>query len=213
MEVISWLWKRATGESSGSMTPPATRTGGAIRHVAGRIRQGPGRGLRLERPANRRGRPGSPCTRHRRSAGRRGRNRSGGQVPRRRRIHQPGGHGPVAGDAGRGPQEKRLQLVPPDDPGETLGFDTGQFDAVISIGVFTLGHAPINSFDELVRVTKPGLHRLQPAHRHGGRWLPGLFRQAGVDGRWKLSEVSDPYQPLPKGEPEVFHQIWAFQVA
>ena len=26
--------------------------------------------------------------------------------------------------------------------GETLGFETGQFDAVISIGVFTLGHAP-----------------------------------------------------------------------
>ena len=65
--------------------------------------------------------------------------------------------------------------------GETLGFETGQFDAVVSVGVFTLGHAPIHSFDELVRVTKPGgLHRLQPPHRHGGRRLPGLLRQAGI---------------------------------
>ena len=52
--------------------------------------------------------------------------------------------------------------------GETLGFETGQFDAIISIGVFTLGHAPVNSFDELVRVTKPGGYIVfQPANGHG----------------------------------------------
>ena len=98
--------------------------------------------------------------------------------------------------------------------GETLGFDTGQFDAVISIGVFTLGHAPINSFDELVRVTKPGgyiVFSLRTDMVDDG--YQAFFDKLATDGRWKLSEVSDPYQPLPKGEPEVFHQIWAFQVA
>ena len=97
--------------------------------------------------------------------------------------------------------------------GETLGFETGQFDAVISIGVFTLGHAPINSFDELVRVTKPGgyvVFSLRTDMVEDG--YQDYFDELTADGRWKLSEVSDPYQPLPKGEPEVFHQIWAFQV-
>ena len=97
--------------------------------------------------------------------------------------------------------------------GETLGFETGQFDAVISIGVFTLGHAPINSFDELVRVTKPGgyvVFSLRTDMVEDG--YQDYFDKLTADGRWKLSEVSDPYQPLPKGEPEVFHQIWAFQV-
>ena len=98
--------------------------------------------------------------------------------------------------------------------GETLGFETGQFDAVISIGVFTLGHAPVDSFDELVRVTRPGgyvVFSLRVDMLEEG--YQDYFDKLTADGRWKLAEASDPYQPLPKGEPEVFHQIWAFQAA
>ncbi len=40
--------------------------------------------------------------------------------------------------------------------GETLDFATGQFDAVVSTGTFTTGHAPASAFDELARITKPG---------------------------------------------------------
>ena len=39
--------------------------------------------------------------------------------------------------------------------GEELGFETNSFDSVISVGVFTTGHAPAHAFDELARVTKP----------------------------------------------------------
>ena len=98
--------------------------------------------------------------------------------------------------------------------GDTLGFETGQFEAVISIGVFTLGHAPINSFDELVRVTKPGgyiVFSLRVDMVEDG--FQGYFDGLTSAGRWNLAEVSEPYQPLPKGEPEVFHQIWAYQVS
>ena len=97
--------------------------------------------------------------------------------------------------------------------GETLGFETGQFDAVISIGVFTLGHAPVNSFDELVRATKSGgyiVFSLRTDMVEDG--FKDYFAGLEAAGKWKLAQVSDPYQPLPKGEPEVFHQIWAFQV-
>ena len=97
--------------------------------------------------------------------------------------------------------------------GETLGFESHQFDAVISIGVFTLGHAPINSFDELVRVTKSGgyvVFSLRTDMVEDG--YQAYFDKLAAAGRWKLAEAGEPYQPLPKGEPEVFHQIWAFQV-
>ncbi len=40
--------------------------------------------------------------------------------------------------------------------GEALSFKTGQFDAIVSTGTFTTGHAPASAFDELTRVTKPG---------------------------------------------------------
>ncbi len=97
--------------------------------------------------------------------------------------------------------------------GETLGFKTDQFDAVISVGVFTLGHAPIHSFDELVRVTRPGgyiVFSLRIDMVDEG--YQAYFSKLEASGQWKLAQVTDPFQPMPKGEPEVFHQIWAYQV-
>ena len=98
--------------------------------------------------------------------------------------------------------------------GETLGFESDEFDAVISIGVFTLGHAPIDSFDELVRVTKPGgyiVFSLRTDMVNDG--YQDYFSKLEAAGQWKLAQVTEPFQPMPKGEPEVFHQIWAYQVS
>ncbi len=98
--------------------------------------------------------------------------------------------------------------------GGTLDFATGEFDAVISVGVFTLGHAPANSFDELARITKPGgliLFSLRVDIYESG----GFQRQqTGMEdsGVWELAEMTEEYQPLPKGEPEVWHRIWAYRV-
>ena len=98
--------------------------------------------------------------------------------------------------------------------GETLDFPTDSFDSTISIGVLTVGHAPASSLDELVRVTKPGgyiVFSLRPdVYEESG------FKEkiAGLEnaGKWELAEVSEKKQVLPKGEPDVFHQIWAFKV-
>ena len=98
--------------------------------------------------------------------------------------------------------------------GEELGFETDSFDAVISVGVFTTGHAPAHAFDELARITKPGgfiVFSLRvDLYDEGG------FKeyQAGLEeaGKWKLAELSEPYYPLPKGEPDVVHRIWAYEV-
>ena len=50
--------------------------------------------------------------------------------------------------------------------GETLDFPTDSFDAVISIGVMTVGHAPASSLDELSPGYQAGrLHCVLPAPR------------------------------------------------
>ena len=98
--------------------------------------------------------------------------------------------------------------------GETLGYPSDSFDAVISVGVLTVGHAPPKSLDELVRVTRPGGHIIYTLR-------PDLLEEGGFKekhaelvaaGKWKLAEVSEPTQILPRGEPDVFHQVWVFEV-
>ena len=99
--------------------------------------------------------------------------------------------------------------------GEQLDFSPNYFDAVISIGVLTVGHAPASSLDELLRITKPGgyiVFSLRPdVYRDNG------FKQKQdgmeAEGKWKLIEVSKEFQALPEGEPDVYHQVWVYQVA
>ena len=98
--------------------------------------------------------------------------------------------------------------------GEPLDFPTDSFDAVISVGVLTVGHAPASSLDELIRITKSGGYIVFSLR-------PDVYRDSGfkerqdaleAQGRWKLVEVSEEFQPLPKGEPDVYHQVWVYQV-
>ncbi len=98
--------------------------------------------------------------------------------------------------------------------GETLDYETASFDAVISVGVLTVGHAPASSLDELVRVTRPGGHivfSLRP-----DLYETGGFREKqdelAAQRKWQLVERGEEFQPMPKGEPEVWHQVWVYRV-
>lgn len=98
--------------------------------------------------------------------------------------------------------------------GDPLDFASDAYDAVISVGVFTPGHAPPHSFDELARITKPGGHiifSLRPDTRLelGFKEQQEQMESAGV---WTLVTATEPFRPLPKGEPEVQHQIWVYRV-
>ena len=98
--------------------------------------------------------------------------------------------------------------------GGPLDFESDTFDAAISIGVFTLGHAPANSFDELCRITKPGGHIIF-SMRPDTRAEQGYEQTQDAltnEGAWTLVSLSAPFHPLPKGEPEVQHQIWVYRV-
>ncbi|MFC2009201.1 class I SAM-dependent DNA methyltransferase [Chloroflexota bacterium] len=98
--------------------------------------------------------------------------------------------------------------------GEPLDYADGEFDAVISVGVLTLGHAPASSLDELVRVVRAGGHvvySLRP-DVYGKSGFREKHAELEAASRWKLVEVSDEVKVLPKGEPEVAHQVWVFRV-
>ena len=98
--------------------------------------------------------------------------------------------------------------------GEPLGFESGTFDAIIGVGVLTLGHAPAHSLDELVRVTKPGgvvAFTLRPdVYAENG--FREKQEQLVSEGKWELAEVSDRFYGMPKGEPDVQFQVWVYRV-
>ena len=99
--------------------------------------------------------------------------------------------------------------------GDPLDFATDSFDAVACVGTLTLGHAPVSSFDELIRVTKPGgyiVFTLRPDLYENSDFKE---KQSSLEkeGKWRLVEVSEPFQTLPKSEPDVYHQVWAYRVS
>ena len=98
--------------------------------------------------------------------------------------------------------------------GRPLDFSTNLFDAVISVGVLTFGHAPVGSLDELIRITKPDGHivfTLRPDVYTGSGFKE---KQEALEnqGKWKFAEVSEEFVPMPLGEPDVSHQVWVYQV-
>jgi SAM-dependent methyltransferase len=98
--------------------------------------------------------------------------------------------------------------------GDELTFPTNSFDAVISVGVLTLGHAPASSLDELARVTKTGGHivfTLRP-DVYEGNGFKEKQEALESEGLWRLVEVTDRLQVLPKGEPDAYHQVWVYQI-
>ena len=95
-----------------------------------------------------------------------------------------------------------------------MDFPDNYFAAVISTGVFTEGHAPHSSFDELIRVTKSGGHivfnvRDDIYEHHGFRDKQETLE---AEGLWHLFERSDKFQPYTNSEQYVIARIFTYQV-
>ena len=99
--------------------------------------------------------------------------------------------------------------------GERLDFPDNAFDAVVSIGVFTQGHARPGSFDDLIRVVRPG-----------GKIVFGLrtdvYEDEGFkekqsalesDGKWALVERSEDFLGMPKRQLDKYNNIWVYEVS
>ena len=98
--------------------------------------------------------------------------------------------------------------------GKPLPWEDGHFAAFFSTGVFTEGHAPASSLDELVRITRPGGHAIfsvrdSVQHEHGFR---AKFAELEAAGRWAPVEESPPYRAFLIAEPEVLVQAFVFRI-
>jgi SAM-dependent methyltransferase len=97
--------------------------------------------------------------------------------------------------------------------GEPLGYAADTYDAAIVAGVFTPGHAPPSSFDELIRVVRSGgyiLFSLRDDVMPEG--FAEKMRALTEAGLWRLVRKGERFQSAPKGEPHVRHRMWIYQV-
>lgn len=98
--------------------------------------------------------------------------------------------------------------------GGALTFEDQRFEGIISTGVFTEGHAPASSLDELIRVTRPGGHIIFTVR-------DDIYRDKGfkekqdalaADSKWKLVEQTEAVRAYTLGEPHLRVFFFVYQV-
>jgi predicted TPR repeat methyltransferase len=98
--------------------------------------------------------------------------------------------------------------------GEPLKYETDTFDACVSVGTFTEGHAPAIGFDEIARIVKPGGHFIVTIR-------PDIYENDGYQdkveamtraGTMKLVEKSEKFRLFTEVDPHVQHCVFVFQV-
>ncbi len=97
--------------------------------------------------------------------------------------------------------------------GERLGFPDGTFAAVVAAGVFSPGHAPPHSFDELLRVTRPGGYIIFSVRSDEDAGFAEKQHSLQNEGRWQSVEVTEPYPQLPLADPDLKARCFAYRVA
>ena len=99
--------------------------------------------------------------------------------------------------------------------GGRLDFPDDAFAAVVSTGVFAAGHAPPESFEDLIRLTRAGGYLIfsvrTDVYEEGG------FREKQEalerEGRWRLVEATEPFSHLRFEDPELKVRVFAYRVA
>jgi len=98
--------------------------------------------------------------------------------------------------------------------GEKLDFPDDAFAAVISSGTITPHHAPPKSFEELIRVAKPGASiifsmRDDPAQEPE---YPATVIALAEAGLWHKVFSTESFYSMPYGEPEITHRVHVYEV-
>ena len=98
--------------------------------------------------------------------------------------------------------------------GGRLDFPDDAFTAVVSTGVFAAGHAPPESFDDLIRVTKTGGHMVFSVRTDV--YVDGGFKEKQEtlerEGKWQLVEMTGPFSHLRFEDPELKVRVFAYRV-
>ena len=101
--------------------------------------------------------------------------------------------------------------------GEKLDFPDGAFAATVAMGVFTEGHAPPESFDEILRVTASGgtvIYSVRDSDRADTGSGAYEKRREALEsaGEWNLVEVTEPYATFPLGDREIKGRVFVCRV-
>jgi predicted TPR repeat methyltransferase len=98
--------------------------------------------------------------------------------------------------------------------GGRLDLPSDAFAAVVAAGVFAAGHAPPESFEDLIRVTKRGGYVIFSVRTDV--YLEGGFKEKQEalqrEERWRLVETSEPFAHLRFEDPELKVQVFAYRV-
>lgn len=99
--------------------------------------------------------------------------------------------------------------------GEPLKYDTDSFDACISTGTFTEGHAPTSGYDEIARIVKPGGHFIVTIREDvyvddGFKAKEEEMASAGV---MKLVDRSEAFRTFMEAEPDSVGRVYVYQFA
>ena len=84
-----------------------------------------------------------------------------------------------------------------------------------------IGHflSPGEACETMIGPLQPSLDSKARPYTDKNSLRTDLYEQEGFGqyladletaGRWSLVERSEPYHPLPKGEPEVVHRVWVY---
>lgn len=98
--------------------------------------------------------------------------------------------------------------------GGLLDLPSDAFAAVVAAGVFAAGHAPPESFEDLIRVTKRGGYVIFSVRTDV--YLEGGFKEKQEalerEDRWQLVETSEPFAHLRFEDPDLKVQVFAYRV-
>jgi amino acid adenylation domain-containing protein len=98
--------------------------------------------------------------------------------------------------------------------GQPLDLPSAAFDAVLSVGVFARAHAPSASFQELIRIVKPGgyiVFTLRPEFHVSTDFKDTMTRLADA-GLWRLIETTPEFDGRYRHFPGINLQVWVYQV-
>jgi len=99
--------------------------------------------------------------------------------------------------------------------GEQLAFADNTFSSIVSMGTFGTGHAPPNSFDELLRITKPEgfiIFTMRTKYEKTATNYEKTFGSLEASNKWKLIETTKTFQHLPLTTLEWLNKAFVYKV-
>ncbi|MFC1516754.1 class I SAM-dependent DNA methyltransferase [Thermodesulfobacteriota bacterium] len=99
--------------------------------------------------------------------------------------------------------------------GEHLDFPDNTFTGSVAMGVFTLGHAPPESLDELIRITESGGYVIFSVRNDVYLNKGFKEKQDALEkgGKWQLLEKTDAFQALPLIDSKLFNRVFVYRVS